>query len=110
MRAASEASRERSELVTTSTWCCWLASLTASKSQLANPLFSFHLAQVTAQEADETILCDKCESIHHWKCLGMKELPEGDWFCFNCDPNLSEARIQRQQVSGRREHLLKYIY
>ncbi|XP_060175685.1 uncharacterized protein LOC132606277 isoform X1 [Lycium barbarum] len=32
----------------------------------------------------ELILCDECPSSFHRDCLGMKEVPEGDWFCPSC--------------------------
>ncbi|KAL2336979.1 hypothetical protein Fmac_011425 [Flemingia macrophylla] len=32
----------------------------------------------------ELILCDKCPSAFHKTCLGLKEIPDGDWFCPSC--------------------------
>ncbi|XP_075075650.1 uncharacterized protein LOC107797638 isoform X1 [Nicotiana tabacum] len=32
----------------------------------------------------ELILCDECPSSFHPDCLGMKEVPDGDWFCPSC--------------------------
>ncbi|KAJ8559469.1 hypothetical protein K7X08_003527 [Anisodus acutangulus] len=32
----------------------------------------------------ELILCDECPSSFHPNCLGMKEVPDGDWFCPSC--------------------------
>ncbi|KAI3514050.1 hypothetical protein L1887_12366 [Cichorium endivia] len=32
----------------------------------------------------ELVLCDKCPSSFHTHCLGLKEVPEGDWFCPSC--------------------------
>ncbi|KAI4316613.1 hypothetical protein L6164_024578 [Bauhinia variegata] len=32
----------------------------------------------------ELILCDRCPSSFHLSCLGLKELPDGDWFCPSC--------------------------
>ncbi|KAF9675679.1 hypothetical protein SADUNF_Sadunf09G0057400 [Salix dunnii] len=32
----------------------------------------------------ELILCDHCPSSFHKRCLGMKDAPDGDWFCPSC--------------------------
>ncbi|KAL3616178.1 hypothetical protein CASFOL_039568 [Castilleja foliolosa] len=32
----------------------------------------------------ELVLCDQCPSSFHIRCLGLKEVPEGDWFCPSC--------------------------
>ncbi|KAL7124732.1 hypothetical protein ABFS83_14G068700 [Erythranthe nasuta] len=32
----------------------------------------------------ELVLCDRCPSSFHIQCLGLKEIPSGDWFCPSC--------------------------
>ncbi|XP_010032985.2 uncharacterized protein LOC104422373 isoform X1 [Eucalyptus grandis] len=32
----------------------------------------------------ELIMCDQCPSSFHQICLGLKEIPHGDWFCPSC--------------------------
>ncbi|KAL8525773.1 hypothetical protein ACS0TY_015130 [Phlomoides rotata] len=32
----------------------------------------------------ELLLCDRCPSSFHTHCLGLQEVPEGDWFCLSC--------------------------
>lgn len=32
----------------------------------------------------ELILCDQCPSSFHKSCLGLKDVPEGEWFCPSC--------------------------
>ncbi|XP_021909833.1 uncharacterized protein LOC110823704 [Carica papaya] len=32
----------------------------------------------------ELILCDQCPSSFHKSCLGLKDVPDGDWFCPSC--------------------------
>ncbi|KAI3453866.1 hypothetical protein Pfo_010529 [Paulownia fortunei] len=29
-------------------------------------------------------MCDQCPSSFHFHCLGLKEVPDGDWFCPSC--------------------------
>ncbi|CAH9073269.1 unnamed protein product [Cuscuta europaea] len=35
-------------------------------------------------DGGELLLCDKCPSAFHTICLGLKEVPHGDWFCTFC--------------------------
>ncbi|XP_061348068.1 uncharacterized protein LOC133293509 [Gastrolobium bilobum] len=32
----------------------------------------------------ELILCDQCPSSFHKTCLGLEDIPDGDWFCPSC--------------------------
>ncbi|CAK9164191.1 unnamed protein product [Ilex paraguariensis] len=32
----------------------------------------------------ELVLCDQCPSSFHLSCLGLKDVPVGDWFCPSC--------------------------
>ncbi|XP_047331061.1 uncharacterized protein LOC124934575 [Impatiens glandulifera] len=32
----------------------------------------------------ELVLCDKCPSSYHIECLGLKVVPDDDWFCPSC--------------------------
>ncbi|XP_042042060.1 uncharacterized protein LOC121787416 [Salvia splendens] len=32
----------------------------------------------------ELVLCDLCPSSFHTQCVGLKDVPEGDWFCPSC--------------------------
>jgi N-acetylglutamate synthase-like GNAT family acetyltransferase len=32
----------------------------------------------------ELVLCDQCPSSFHKSCLGLKNVPDGDWFCPSC--------------------------
>ncbi|XP_027368443.1 uncharacterized protein LOC113874420 [Abrus precatorius] len=36
------------------------------------------------QYGGELILCDQCPSSFHKECLGMADIPDGDWFCPSC--------------------------
>ena len=35
-------------------------------------------------EGGELLCCDGCPGAFHPKCLGMKSVPEGDWYCSSC--------------------------
>ncbi|GMI78480.1 hypothetical protein like AT5G58610 [Hibiscus trionum] len=35
-------------------------------------------------DGGELICCDRCPSAFHAKCVGLKEVPDGDWFCPSC--------------------------
>jgi len=41
------------------------------------------------------LLCDGCDSQHHIKCVGLKEVPEGEWFCGPC--------IRKRQSKNEKE-------
>ncbi|KAK4275146.1 hypothetical protein QN277_018279 [Acacia crassicarpa] len=36
------------------------------------------------QYGGELILCDNCPSSFHQSCMGLEDIPEGDWFCPAC--------------------------
>ncbi|TKY56488.1 Increased DNA methylation 1 [Spatholobus suberectus] len=36
------------------------------------------------QYGGELILCDQCPSAFHRTCLGLEDIPDGDWFCPSC--------------------------
>ncbi|XVF36422.1 hypothetical protein REPUB_Repub19eG0057200 [Reevesia pubescens] len=38
----------------------------------------------TCRDGGELICCDHCPSAFHVNCLGLKEVPDGDWFCPSC--------------------------
>ncbi|KAI4368904.1 hypothetical protein MLD38_017408 [Melastoma candidum] len=35
-------------------------------------------------DGGETILCDQCPSSFHMECIGLTEVPNGEWFCPLC--------------------------
>ena len=38
----------------------------------------------SSEEHNEIILCDGCTVGAHMRCLGLKRVPEGDWWCSAC--------------------------
>ena len=31
-----------------------------------------------------TVVCDDCRNWFHWRCVGLEDLPNDDWYCENC--------------------------
>ena len=42
----------------------------------------------------DVLCCDGCANVVHPACVGLPEVPEGDWFCEECNP----IRIERQDA------------
>ncbi|CAI0464586.1 unnamed protein product [Linum tenue] len=36
------------------------------------------------REVGDLLCCDRCPSSFHYSCVGLEELPEGDWYCPFC--------------------------
>ncbi|CAA0838251.1 PHD finger transcription factor- putative [Striga hermonthica] len=35
-------------------------------------------------DGGELVLCDRCPSSFHTECIGLQDVPDGDWFCPSC--------------------------
>ena len=46
-------------------------------------------------EPGELMLCESCDCCVHARCVGLRSIPEGDWFCEMCRP---AGRQRRQQL------------
>ncbi len=56
---------------------------------------------------DRMLLCDGCDNGYHCECLtpAIDEIPEGQWFCPDCQPvreagRMRIRRVRRSEVSG----------
>lgn len=51
------------------------------------------------------ICCDGCIRSYHLSCCGLNRVPSGDWFCGNCDtevsPRLIRMSLEFKTVSAR---------
>ena len=36
------------------------------------------------QDGGNVMCCEICPNVAHWKCLGFKTEPKGDWYCKDC--------------------------
>nr|XP_057946154.1 LOW QUALITY PROTEIN: bromodomain adjacent to zinc finger domain protein 1A-like [Doryrhamphus excisus] len=57
-------------------------------------------------DADNMLLCDACGRGHHTHCLRprLQSVPEGDWFCPDCQPKMRSGSVSsRQNSSLKRE-------
>ncbi|PWA79385.1 Agenet-like domain-containing protein [Artemisia annua] len=36
------------------------------------------------QYGGELMICDQCPSTFHTSCVGLKDIPDGEWFCASC--------------------------
>ncbi|CAG8059434.1 unnamed protein product [Penicillium salamii] len=71
-----------------------------------------------ADNEDVLLLCDGCDKASHLYCLGIDEIPSGEWYCQQCEsqrapgpapevpsarPSRTEQRSQRSQRNQRRQ-------
>ncbi len=40
--------------------------------------------------SDAQLICDECEYYYHFYCVGLEEVPEGDWYCPECKNDENE--------------------
>ena len=57
-----------------------------------------------ADDAHLMLLCDGCDCGHHTYCLNppMEDIPDGDWFCSECQEEQQQRRRRRRSRRGIR--------
>ena len=53
--------------------------------------------------AGDLLICDGCPNVSHPTCVGLKDVPEGDWFCHKCTAKkdlASNATVPSEDVSS----------
>ena len=43
--------------------------------------------------------CESCPKVAHYKCVGLKVAPRGDWWCKDC--TAKRAAAQKKQTNSR---------
>ncbi|KAH7329124.1 hypothetical protein B0I35DRAFT_473755 [Stachybotrys elegans] len=38
----------------------------------------------SAEREEVLLLCDSCDAAYHTHCLGLDDVPDGDWYCMEC--------------------------
>ncbi|KFH48845.1 PHD and RING finger domain-containing protein-like protein [Hapsidospora chrysogenum ATCC 11550] len=38
----------------------------------------------SADREDILLLCDSCDAAYHTHCIGLDDIPDGDWYCMEC--------------------------
>jgi hypothetical protein len=70
-------------------------SLTSARTPVETKLQPVHYSDYAPEEIEQMVcvecgsgedeatllLCDGCEGAWHTACVGLSEVPEGDWFC-----------------------------
>ncbi|KAH9661934.1 PHD-type domain-containing protein [Citrus sinensis] len=46
----------------------------------------------------ELLLCDRCPSSFHRNCVGLEDVPDGDWFCPSCCCSICGNSNSREEV------------
>ena len=58
----------------------------------------------SADDADNMLLCDKCNRGYHVHCLTPKlpAIPEGEWFCQRCKAKRAEGKGKSSVGTGKK--------
>ena len=61
----------------------------------------------SSEHEDVLLLCDSCDAAYHTHCLGIEDVPEGDWYCIECrhlfaDDSQEVHRLQPRNDRGYR--------
>ncbi|GAA6007099.1 hypothetical protein JCM11491_001509 [Sporobolomyces phaffii] len=55
--------------------------------------------RVENESQGDSLECEKCEGAYHLGCLGLTDVPDGEWFCSRCDGG-SDSGKKRKADDG----------
>jgi hypothetical protein len=55
----------------------------------------------SADKEEILLLCDSCDAPYHTHCVGLDRVPNGNWFCMECESDGAYERAQSTQAAGR---------
>ncbi|SPO01017.1 uncharacterized protein DNG_03765 [Cephalotrichum gorgonifer] len=59
----------------------------------------------SSEREDVLLLCDGCDAAYHTYCIGLDEVPAGDWYCMECADTLEQSQgrgVRRANPRQRR--------
>ena len=51
------------------------------------------------QDGGNVMCCESCPQVAHYKCVGLKVAPKGEWWCKDC--TAKKAAAQKKQTNSR---------
>ncbi|CAF0770797.1 unnamed protein product [Didymodactylos carnosus] len=56
----------------------------------------------------DVICCEMCPRVYHLRCLGLIELPPGDWMCPECETILSSSTENNRPETLKRHSMQEF--
>ena len=53
-------------------------------------------------DGGELICCETCPTVVHPKCIGLRGIPDDDWYCDTCKKESEGRRMTRSKTFNRR--------
>ncbi|KAI6782202.1 PHD and RING finger domain-containing protein-like protein [Emericellopsis cladophorae] len=58
----------------------WLGENAEEEPEQSNPCPICN----SAEQENVLLLCDSCDAAYHTHCVGLDDIPDGDWYCMEC--------------------------